>query len=156
WEQWDTIEAVGARRLMRGKDWPVWRIKAGLKMPNTMPELSRDKDRLIGDGPAHAKDVPAPIEGLADKDAPVPREGAEDLGKIGPAAADAVKALLKQAEQDADPVVRVTAAKAVANIDAKDRKAFPLLVEALKHKSARVRKHAAESLGDLGPGAKSA
>src|SRR5262249_33067867 len=28
WEQWDTIEAVGARRLMRGKDWPVWRIKA--------------------------------------------------------------------------------------------------------------------------------
>src|SRR5262249_32461993 len=26
WEHWDAVEAVGSRRLMRGKDWPLWRI----------------------------------------------------------------------------------------------------------------------------------
>src|SRR5262245_65508624 len=45
-DQWDAYEAVGARRLMRGKDWPLCRIKGSLKMPNTVHELIRDTDLI--------------------------------------------------------------------------------------------------------------
>jgi HEAT repeat protein len=155
-DQWDAYEAVGARRLMRGKGWPVCRIKASLKMPNTIHELIRDSDLIVGDGPASPDDAPALVNALQHEDARIRMEAAEDLGLIGPAASATVPALLKLAEKDADPVIRVEAAKAVASIDPQNKAAIPMLVEALKHKSAKVRKQAAECLGDLGPGAKSA
>jgi HEAT repeat protein len=44
----------------------------------------------------------------------------------------------------------------VAGIDPQNEAAMSLLVEALKDKAAKVRKRAAECLGDLGPGARSA
>jgi HEAT repeat protein len=157
WETVDTVEAVGARRLMRGKDWPVWRIKASLKMPNTLPELIAGHSELLaGDGPGGAEDVPALVKALKHEDARVRVEAAEDLGRIGPPAADGVAALLKLAEHDPDPLVRLEAAKAAAGIDPKNEAAVPLLVEALKDKVGPVRKRAAECLGDLGPGARSA
>jgi len=155
-KHWDANEAVGARRLMRGKDWPLCRIKASLKMPNTVPELILNSDLIIGDGPGGPDDVPALVKALKQDDAGARIEAAEDLGLIGPPAADALAALLKLAEQDADPLVRVAAARAVGGVDPRSEKAVPLLVEALNDKAGRVRKKAAESLGDLGPGARSA
>jgi HEAT repeat protein len=155
-EHWDANEAVCARRLMRGKDWPVCRIKASLKMPNTIPELIRDTDLIVGDGPAGPDDMPALVKALKHEDARIRREAAEDIGLFGPEAAAAVPALLKLSKQDADPVIRVETAKAVASIDQQNEAATSMLVEALKHKSGKVRKRAAECLGDLGPGAKSA
>jgi HEAT repeat protein len=156
WEQWDSVEAVGTRRLMRGKDWPIWRLKASLKTPNLLHELMRIPSLLVGDGPAGPDEAPALAKALGNEDARVRIEAAEDLGLIGPPAADAVPALLKLSENDPDPLARVAAAKAVAGIDPKDETAVPALVEALKDKAGKVRQRAAESLGDLGPRGKSA
>jgi HEAT repeat protein len=153
---WDVNEAVGARRLMRGKDWPLCRIKASLKMPNTVPELILDSNLIVGDGPGGPEDVPALVKALREADAAGRIEAAEDLGRIGPPAAAALSAMLPLAEKAADPLLRVEAARAVAGIDPKNKTALPMLIGALKDKSARVRKRAAECLGDLGPGGKSA
>jgi HEAT repeat protein len=156
WEDLDTVEAVGARRLMRGKDWPVCRIKASLKMPNTVPELFYQPKLLAGDGPAGPDDVPALIEGLKHEDARVRIEAAEDLGLIGPPARDAVPALIKLSKNDRDRLIRLEAAKAAAGIDPKNETTIPLLLEALKDKGGKVRRRGAECLGDLGPRCKSA
>jgi HEAT repeat protein len=157
WEDVDTVEAVGARRLMRGKDWPVCRVKASLEMPNTVPEmLVHHSELIVGDGPGGPDDVPALVKGLKHEDARVRIEAAEDLGRIGPPVGDGVALLLRLAEQDPDPLVRLEAAKAVAAIDSKNETAVPLLIGALKGKDARVRRRGAECLGDLGPRGKSA
>jgi HEAT repeat protein len=155
-EHWDANEAVCARRLMRGQGWPVCRIRASLKMPNTVPELIRDTDLIVGVGPGSQEDVPTLIKALTHEGARIRIEAAEDLGQIGPPALAAMPALLKMAEQDRDPVFRVEAAKAVASIDLKNEAALPMLVEALRDKAGKVRKRAAECIGDLGPRARSA
>ncbi|HMF18807.1 MAG TPA: HEAT repeat domain-containing protein, partial [Gemmataceae bacterium] len=155
-EHWDANEAVCARRLMRGQDWPLCRIKASLKMPNTVHELIRDTDLIVGTGPAGREGVPALLKALTHKDARVRIDAAEDLGQIGPPAAAAVPALLKLFKQDEDTMVRIEAAKAVASIDPKNEPALAMLVEALNHKAGKVRKRAAECIGDLGPRGKPA
>jgi HEAT repeat protein len=160
-EHWATFEAVSSGRLMRGKDWPLWRIKASLKMPQQTYVFVRDSltgeaRGIAGDGPAGPEDVPALVKALGDEDPHVRAEAAGDLGLIGPPAAEAGPRLLELAEKDADPRVRAAAARALAGIDPKNDKAVSLLVEALKDKAARGRQSAAESLGDLGPGARSA
>jgi HEAT repeat protein len=155
-EHWATYEAICCGRLMRGKEWPVWRIRASLKTQTNMLEFVQESltgktNYIVGDGAAAAEDVPALLKALQDEDARVRLEAAEDLGLLGPAAAAAVAALLKLTEQDTDPLVRVAAAKALARIDPKNQTALPLLIAALKDKAGKVRKMAAESLGDLGP-----
>ena len=160
-EGWATYEAVCSGRLMRGKDWPVWRIKASLKTPALTMSLVHDSlmgtsKFIVGDGPAGLDDMPALLKALNHEEARVRTEAAEDLGLIGPAAGDAVPTLLELAQKDPDALTRITAAKAVAGIDPKNETAVPALLEALKDKAAKIRKRAAESLGDLGPGAKSA
>jgi HEAT repeat protein len=159
-EHWATYEAVGAGRLMRGREWPLWRIKASLRMPDlahplVQESLTGDSRFIVGDGPGGPEDVPAWTRALNHEDTRIRIEAAEDLGRMGPAAADAVPALLGLWE-DANPLIRVAAARAVAGIDPKNEKAVPLLIEALKDEAARVRKKAVESLGDLGPSARSA
>jgi HEAT repeat protein len=156
WEHWDAVEAVGSRRLMRGKDWPLWRLKASLKTPNLIHELMRIPDLLAGDGPAGPGDVPALIKALQLEEANARIDACETLAETGPAAADALTDLRTLAERDADRLVRLAAAKAVAAIDPKDDKAVALLIEALGAKDRKVRRMAAESLGDLGPTAASA
>jgi HEAT repeat protein len=155
-ENWDAYEAVCARRLMRGTNWPLCRIKASLKMPNTAHELIRDSDLIVGDGPAGAEDVPALVKALKHEDPRVRIEAAEDLGLLGPTAAAAVPELLRLCQQDASPLLRIEAARSVASIEPKNEAALPLLIEALQNKAAKVRQRAAERLGDLGPNSKSA
>jgi HEAT repeat protein len=159
-EGWATYEAVCSGRLMRGKDWPVWRLKASLKTPAITMHLVQDSLKgeskfIVGDGPGGADDVPALAKALKHEGARVRREAAEDLGQIGAPAAGAVPSLLQLVEKDPDPLTRVAAARAVAGIDPKNETAILALVEALNDKAANVRKRAAQSLGDLGPGAKS-
>jgi HEAT repeat protein len=160
-ERWATLEAVSSGRLMRGREWPVWRIKAGLKLPDytyglVHDSLVRDANYIVGDGPAGPENVPALIGALGHEDARVRIDSADDLGLIGPAAADAVPALCKVMENDTDQLARLAAAKAIAAIDPKNDTAIATLVEALKDKTGKVRRRAAQSLGDLGPRAKSA
>jgi HEAT repeat protein len=154
-DRWATFEAVGSGRLMRGKEWPVWRLKASLAMPTTTLLLIQEAKAIVGDGPASSEDVPALVKALTQHDPRVRIEAGEDLALIGPPATDAVPALLRCC-RDADPLVRVTAARAVASIAPQNDQGVPVLVECLKHKAAKVRKRAAECLGDLGPGARSA
>jgi HEAT repeat protein len=159
-EGWATYEAVGSGRLMRGKAWPVWRIKASLKTPAitmhlVMDSLKGESRFIVGDGPGGADDVPALAQALKHDDARVRREAAEDLGQIGAPAAAAVPVLLQLVEKDPEPLTRIAAAKAIAGIDPKNETAIPALVDALKDKAALVRQAAAESLGDLGLGGKS-
>jgi HEAT repeat protein len=156
-EHWATYEAVGSGRLMRGKEWPLWRIRASLRMPKITLEVVRDpKAFLAGDGAGDAADVPALVRALARDEAGLRAEAAEELGLIGPPAAAAVPALLRACREAADPLLRVEAARAVACIDPKDAAPVPLLVGALADGAAKVRKRAAEALGDLGPGARPA
>jgi len=160
-ERWGVLEAVRSGRLMRGKEWPVWRIKASLKMPDYThglvgDSLVKDAKHIVGDGPGSPGDVPALTRALKQEDPLVRRDAAEDLGQIGSPAADALPVLQKLAEQDADSLSRIAAAKAVISIDPKNETALPLFIKALQDKTARVRKKAAEALGDLGPGARSA
>jgi HEAT repeat protein len=155
---WATYEAVGCGRLMRGKDWPVWRLKASLKTPAITMHLVQDSLKgesrfIVGDGIGGADDVPALARALAHEDARVRREAAEDLGSLGALAAAAVPELVQLVEKDPDPLTRVAAAWAVAGIDPKNERALAALVAALKTRAANVRKRAAEALGDLGPGA---
>lgn len=160
-ERWAVLEAVSSGRLMRGKEWPVWRIKAGLKLPDYTyglvgDSLTKDAKHIVGDGPASPEDVPVLTRALKHEDPLTRRDAAEDLGLIGAPAVNAVPVLQKLTEQDADPLCRIAAAKAIASIDRKNETAIPLLIKALQDKTGTVRKRAAESLGDLGPGAKSA
>lgn len=155
-EGWATYEAVCSGRLMRGKDWPVWRIKASLRMPAITLGLLQNPKFIVGTGPADPEDVPALARALKHEDTRIRIEAAEDLGLIGPPAAAAVPALLELSQKDPDPLTRAEAAKAVALIDPRNETAIPLLVATLADKAGNIRKRAAECLGDLGPGARSA
>src|SRR5262249_25507619 len=105
-EHWATYEAVCTGRLMRGKEWPVWRLKASLKTSVTtvslvQDSLMRDAGFIVGDGPAGPEEVPALTRALQHEDARVRMESAEDLGRIGLPAASARAALLGLAKSDA-------------------------------------------------------
>jgi HEAT repeat protein len=160
-EDWATYEAICCGRLMRGKEWPVWRIKARPRTQSNTIELVQESligktNHIVGDSGAAVEDVPALVKALTDEDTSARLEAAETLGLIGPPAAAALPKLLKLTEPDADPLHRVAAAKAVARIDPKNPMALPLLIEALKDKTGKVRKLAAEALSDLGPESQSA
>ncbi len=154
--QWDANEAVGARRLMRGREWTLCRIKASLRMPNSVPELILQSDCLVGDGPAGPEDVPALVQALQHAEAAGRIEAAQDLGQMAPPPSAAVPALLPLLEPGTDPQLRVEAARAVATIEPRNAAALPALTAALADRAGRVRRRAAERLGDLGPGARSA
>ena len=77
------------------------------------------------------------------------------MGGIGPAAKDAVPALIK-ALKDKDFNVRRSAAAAVGKIGPAAKDAVPALIEALKDKDIYVRIGAALLLSRIGPAAKDA
>ena len=80
---------------------------------------------------------------------------AEALGKIGPAAKDAVSAL-SEALKDKEKDVRWRATYALGEIGPSAKAAVPALIEALKDEDADVRGDAAYALGNIGPAAKDA
>jgi HEAT repeat protein len=155
-EGWSAYEAVCSGRLMRGRDWPVWRIRASLQMPGTTLGVLQDPKLIAGTGAGGPDDVPALVKALEHDEARIRLEAAADLGSIGAPAAAAVPALLRLARENPEPLIRAEAAKAVALIEPGNEVAIPLLLGALKDKAGNVRKRAAECLGDLGPAARSA
>src|SRR5262249_55929833 len=143
-ERWATLEAVSSGRLMRGREWPVWRGKARLKLPDYTYRLVHDSllrgaDHIVGERPPRPGDGPALTRALGHEDARVRIDAADDLGLIGPPAADAMPALRKLMEEDADPLARIAGAKALAAIDPKNETAIPVLVKALKDDTGKVR-----------------
>jgi HEAT repeat protein len=141
---------VGFNKVLRGRDCPLWRVKASLEMPGNISELgNKDAKWVIGLGVAGPEDLPVLLAALKDRSGERRREAAEDLGRVGRAAKSAVPALV-DATQDPDPQVRVSAARAVGLLEP-DRDGMRAILEnALKDNLPAVRKTAAEALGDLG------
>lgn len=119
-----------------GKQHPIWRIKASLKMPASAYELA-GSPYIVGHGAGGVEDVPPLRQRLTDRDAHVRRGGAELLGLIGPPAKQAVPAL-QAALDDAEPLVRVQTAEALGRIEAEHAGALRVLRALLRHKDAAV------------------
>lgn len=145
------------KKVLGGKDSPVWRIRARLDMPGMSYQLARDpKPNIVGFGAASAEDVPGLVQALKEAEQNVRLEGAQDLGWMGKSAQSAVPALL-QATQAPGALVRVSAAEALVRIDpAQQQAGVNSLVASLKDQRKEVRRAAAESLGRLGAEAKAA
>jgi HEAT repeat protein len=99
------------------------------------------------DDPAH---VPRLIEML---EGPASPAAARALSKLGPAAKDAVPALIGLLKHDVIEV-RWNAARTLGKIRTPALPALPHLIEQLADPAAAVREHAAEAIGDIGPEAK--
>lgn len=101
--------------------------------------------------------VAALIENLKDEDEQVRRDAATALGDIGPAAKDAVPALIVALKKDADEDVRRNVATALGEIGPMAKGAVPALIIALKKDvDEEVRRNTAIALGEIGPAAKDA
>jgi HEAT repeat protein len=147
---------VAFQKVLRGKDCPVWRIRASLEMPSRVWRVGdRDSRWLVGPGVAGLEDVPALVKELADNDAGVRARAADTLGLIGWGARPAQPAL-RRACEDSDALVRVSAARAIALIGADQSLSVRVLQTALTHERSVVRKTAAVALGDLGASARPA
>jgi len=136
-------DSVYTKLLLRGKEFPVRRIKAGLKWDSIV-----QRSPEVGKGAGGAADVPPLLAALKGQEAAERADAAEELGLIGPAARSAVAALT-EALRDAEGRVQIAAAGALARIDPKNEKAQPVLTAALKAKAAKVRREAALTLGEL-------
>lgn len=143
-------EAIAFQGRLRVKDFPVWRVKASLKMPGLCSDLVGKW--VVGPGAADRAEVPALARLLRHGSASERAEAAEDLGLVGPAAESAAPAL-REALADLAPPVRVRAAVALLRIGVDPQVGVPVLVELLKDGDAGIRKEAAEALGEIGPGA---
>ncbi|HZZ72257.1 MAG TPA: HEAT repeat domain-containing protein [Pirellulales bacterium] len=147
---------VAYQKVLRGRDCPVWRIRASLKMPERVWEVGdKGSPWVVGPGAAGPEDVPALIASLQAHEARMRLEAAEELGLIG-APAQLALAPLERAFHDPDPLVRASAARASALIGDEDGPALAELERLLRNESAAARKAAAIALGDLGNQAKSA
>jgi HEAT repeat protein len=138
------------QNLPRGAAFPVWRVRASLKMPAFAYLLG--KDHVVGMGAGGQEDVPPLVKALREGDGRARAEAAEELGLIGPPAAAALSAL-REAAKGADPRALVGAALALARIDAKEQGAAPVIAAAFKDRAPEARAAAAAALGSLGPAA---
>lgn len=135
---------LAARELPRAAKYPVWRIKAGLKIAGW------PRDGASGAG--EAGEVPAWVQALGHADAARRAQAAQELGWLGPVAAPARPALLK-ALNDQDQLVRLSAAASLAKIDPGHRPGLAVLIAALQNDDTTIRRAAAEALGEIGPDA---
>jgi len=142
-------EPVPYKDLLRGTEFPVWRLRASLAMPRNVYQTATDPKWVVGLGARDVADVPVLVQGLDDKNPHNRADAADELGLIGRAARDAVPALALRVAQDADPLVAVRAAEALLRIDPHE-KFVAFLSSALEHEQAKVRRAAAQSLGNVG------
>lgn len=149
-------EQITFRGLPQGSQFPVWRVKASLRMPGTVTEVAKDFETFVaGWGTVGKEDVPALLKALKHDDARVRAEAAADLGSLGGVGGEAAPVLV-QLLKDSEPVVRIRAAAALLRIDPKNTDALPVLTESLKERAGKVRKTAAEALAEVGPEARAA
>jgi HEAT repeat protein len=95
------------------------------------------------------------IAALTAEDKHTRRRAALVLGRISPAAKEAVPALIA-ALKDEDEGVRCCAADALGHLGPVAKEAVPALIATLKDEDSQVRRSAAFGLGEIGPAAKGA
>ena len=91
----------------------------------------------------------AQIRRLQSSDLIARADAAEALGKVGPAAAPRIAAVL----QNGDPQVRAVAEDALGNMGPDAAAAAPALAEMLRDEDGTVRNNAAQALKNIGPAA---
>jgi HEAT repeat protein len=96
------------------------------------------------------------IQSLNDSNAATRFSAAQALGERGQESQPAVGILLQKALRDPDGGVRLEAAMALYKIDRQEEKILPLLIKALQDPDEVRRWIAADCLGEIGPGARSA
>jgi HEAT repeat protein len=129
-------------------------------------DLGRYKDTaywaaaaMLGEMPSGAEGVPALIEALSfcgsqKLQRTVRREAAKALGRHGPAAREAIPALVARAKTDRDAYVQEEAARALGLIG---REAVPDLIKLMRTgRDGLTRADAATALGDIGKDAREA
>ncbi len=139
-------------RTVRGRDNPIVRTKASLKMPAFLYVTSNDPKYHLGPA-GNAEDVPALLKRLQGSEVAVRVEAAREIGDLGEQAKAAVPALVEALGDPAAPM-RKAAAAALGSIGAPA--AVPALTKALRDPDAKVRWQAAEALGQIGPKASAA
>jgi len=132
--------AIHYRSSLRGV--PLCRLKASVKLTSYRPE------QLVGPNGGTEADVPGLLEALQRSERSRRVDAVEELSRIGPPAKAAVPELVK-ALQDPDADLRLASANALAAIDPKNPVILPALDAELKA-GPDQRKAAAEILGDLG------
>jgi HEAT repeat protein len=149
---------VAYQKVLRGKECPIWRIKASLKMPTSVWEIGvKDSRWVVGEGFVDIEEMPGLLKTLEDPKAEklARSRAASDLGLIGWQAHAALPALQK-ACQDPEALVRVRAARATALVSEEYSGPVAVLKKELRNKEVSIRKAAAVSLGDLGADARGA
>jgi HEAT repeat protein len=144
------------KKVLGGKDTPIWRIYASLNMPAMTYQIGRDPKQIVGFGAGSAADVAGLVQMLKGTDQAARAEAAQELGLIGRYAKSAVPALLEAMQAPGAPV-RVRAAEALVRIDpAQQQAGVNGLIASLQDKRVEIRRAAAEALGHLGADAKPA
>jgi HEAT repeat protein len=144
------------KKVLGGKDSPIWRIYASLNMPGMSYQIGRDPKQIAGFGAGSADDVPGLVKVLKGNDQAARAEAAQELGLIGKPAKGAIPALLQAIQAPGAPV-RVHAAEALVRIDpAQQQAGINSLIASLQDKRNEIRRAAAEALGHLGADAKAA
>jgi HEAT repeat protein len=170
---------IAFNQLQGSSSRPLQRIRASLGMPDQVYLIGTQPRYFVGLGSVGAEDLPQVIRALQSPD-PLTRIGAaDDLLSLadtvandgmrqaaGPAPAtrrEDAKAIarraspaLAQALGDADALVRLHVAAALARFEPTQPKAAAALREGLRDRDARVRKTAAEGLGRAGIAARPA
>ena len=149
---------VAFRKVLRGKDCPVWRIKASQKMPDSVWEIGeRNSSWVAGTGAVGTEDIPNLVRALRDSNRGdlARSHAATDLGLIGWKARPALPSLQKAA-LDKSPLVRIQAALAAALISEEYDRPLRELQKDLTDPSPIFRRMAAEAIGDLGSSARTA
>jgi HEAT repeat protein len=123
-----------------------WLVKLKLTSEKKHREVEVVVDDLSHLGP---RAVPTLVRALEDKRWWVRAYSAWALGGIGPAAKDAVPALVLSLKNDSDG--REFYAKALGQIGPAASAAVPELILALEDSDVRVRKQSARALGKIGP-----
>lgn len=142
-------ENVAFHKALRGKDCPLFRIKASLEMPDTVWRVSaKDSPWVVGVGAYGTEDIPALTANLKSENAKTRAKAADDLGLIGWRARGATPMLFKLCE-DADPYVRISAARAIDLVGGDFTYPVKVLGDILKNESSGARRAAATALGDL-------
>jgi HEAT repeat protein len=142
-------EAIAFKQGLRGRDMPLWRIRASLNGPSSLGEQLESSRWVVGIGAGDAADVPPLLAQLKSGDPQRRAAGAAALGLIGRPARPAMPALLA-AMHDPDEKVAVNAAACALRIDPKNEQAAAALREQFRSHDAVIRRAAAAACGDLG------
>jgi HEAT repeat protein len=130
------------------------RIRANLKMPNTVWNVSNSRNYLIGLGPVDESDLPELLRRLQSADPAVRAGAAEDIREltevVGAARTAATVPALEKLLPDASPRVRTTAAGVILRITRGHNAALKVLSDALVNPDAATRRDAAAAAAVTG------